>query len=414
MVEEAVKTIGWSDKNNTAKTPVHVWYEEKFGNPDTGKYAWDWCDAWITYIAHKSGNAQVVCFGDRGFAYTVAHANTFKVKSQWHEGAAGIRRGDIAFFNWGQGIEHVGLVLSVDDEAVRTIEGNTLNVVDCRNREPRHIAGYGRPKYVAGGPVTPPTTTPAPYKAPPFPTGLAPNSARPSARGLQKALKDGKYLAASVAYADNYGPATQAAVAAFYRAHPALSEAEYDPEIGPKGWATLHTEVYGKKVTNPGPTQPPVTSHPSAAEPPHDYRRVTYGGRTVNVRTQTMLRRAQVLLSRGTELPLTQGSYNRGVSASAGTHDGGGVVDINVSGLNHNAVVRALREAGFAAWLRTPAEGFSYHIHACAIGDREMAPGARNQVRAYFNGRNGLANNRADSAPASVGRPVPRWADKYR
>jgi hypothetical protein len=252
------------------------------------------------------------------------------------------------------------------------------------------------------------------YTPPPFPTGLRPGSARPSARGLQKALKDGKYMSTSIAYSDNYGPSTEAAVAAFHRAHPALSEASHDPEIGVRGWGVLHREVYSEKRLNPNPPAPPSSS-PSYNEPAHDYRRVTYGGRTVNVRTRTMLERARIELGMGHAIRLTQGSYNRGVSASAGTHDGGGVVDIDSSQFaSTNAALRALRRAGFAAWLRTPSEGFSYHIHACAIGDREMAASARSQVVAYFRGRNGLANNKPDSAPASVGRPSPQWAAKYR
>lgn len=420
IVALAEQTIGWSDENNTVRTPVHLWYNEFFGNPDPGKYAWDWCDGWITYIGFHSGNYEAVTFGT-GFAYTVAHANAFKAKAQWHAGADGIRRGDIVFFDWGDGIEHVGLVVGYAEGATKvdTIEGNTLNVVARRSRSLTDIAGYGRPNYGRGA-TTPPAptpeepTVPGAYTPPPFPTGLRPNSASPSARGLQKALKDGGYMAKSIAYADNYGPSTQAAVALFHKAHPALSEDAYDPEIGPKGWATLHRETYGggEKPTVPAPAPP--ASDSTASEPAHDYRRVTYGGKTVNVRTRTMLQRARVLMGLSGEFRLTQGSYNRGVSASAGTHDGGGVVDINVSGLNYNATLRALRQAGFAAWLRTPDEGFAYHIHACAIGDREMASGARNQVSAYFRGRNGLANNGPDSAPASVGRPYPTWAAKYR
>lgn len=421
MIALAEQTIGWSDENNTKRTPVHLWYNETFGNPDPDKFAWDWCDGWITYLAHHTGNHQAVCLGNIGFAYTVAHANAFKAKAQWHDGADGIRRGDIVFFDWGQGIEHVGLVVGSSGltDKISTIEGNTLNVVARRVRDAADVAGYGRPNYGLG--VTTPAPTPeeppvaTAYKPPAFPKGLRPDSASPSARGLQKALKDGGYMAASIPYADNYGPSTQAAVAQFHKQHPALSEDAYDPEIGPKGWEVLHREAYGgaKAPSKPVPA-PPATTPDRLPEPAHDYRRVTYGGKTVNVRTRTMLQAARGLMGLSGSFALTQGSYNRGVSASAGTHDGGGVVDLNTDGLNVNATLRALRKAGFAAWYRTPNEGFAYHIHACAIGDREMAVGALNQVGAYFRGRNGLANNGPDSAPASVGRPYPAWAERYR
>ena len=61
------------------------------------------------------------------------------------------------------------------------------------------------------------------YTPPPFPTGLRPDSARPSAKGLQAALKAAGYLGKTVAASDNYGPSTQAAVANFHRLHPAIS-----------------------------------------------------------------------------------------------------------------------------------------------------------------------------------------------
>ena len=107
---------------------------------------------------------------------------------------------------------------------------------------------------------------------------------------------------------------------------------------------------------------------------------------------------------------LTQGSYNPGgVGASAGTHDGGGVVDVTVTGLTTTQrwhLVRALRTVGFAAWLRTPAQGFSYHVHAVAIGDpdiwqRDGGHVARDQVCDYYKGLNGLASHAADNTPSA-------------
>jgi|SRR5829696_459292 len=105
----------------------------------------------------------------------------------------------------------------------------------------------------------------------------------------------------------------------------------------------------------------------------------------------------------GLPIRVTQGGYNSGgVAASAGTHDGGGVIDISVSGLSGDQRRRLLvwlRRCGWAAWLRTPAQGFPYHIHAVRIGDRTASWGAKAQVVAYRNGRNGLKSNRADDGP---------------
>jgi hypothetical protein len=140
----------------------------------------------------------------------------------------------------------------------------------------------------------------------------------------------------------------------------------------------------------------------------------SYGGKRVNTRTADMLRAADGMLS--WSLTLTQGSYTPGNPDSAGTHDGGGVVDISVSSLSTTQrwqTVRVLRTVGFAAWLRTPQDGFAYHIHANGISDPDMSRPARNQVHDYYFGRNGLANHAADNTPEQYRVPL-TWWEKYR
>lgn len=92
---------------------------------------------------------------------------------------------------------------------------------------------------------------------------------------------------------------------------------------------------------------------------------------------------------------VTQGEYSNG-ALSAGTHSGGGVVDI-AAGPGDYAKVAALRAAGFAAWLRTPSEGFAYHIHAVLMSAPDLSPEARAQVASFLAGGNGLANGGPDT-----------------
>ncbi|QLQ36651.1 peptidoglycan-binding domain-containing protein [Micromonospora robiginosa] len=128
---------------------------------------------------------------------------------------------------------------------------------------------------------------------------------------------------------------------------------------------------------------------------------VALRGVQVNTRTKAMLLEAERLLGR--QLGITQGSYNSGVDASAGTHDGGGALDLSVSGLSsatRTDVLRRLRTVGFAAWLRTPDQGdWGYHIHAVALADTDQSTGAQNQAGDYYLGRNGLANRGPDDGP---------------
>lgn len=143
--------------------------------------------------------------------------------------------------------------------------------------------------------------------------------------------------------------------------------------------------------------------------------RTTFGGKTVNVRTKAMLTEAQRLAGR--KLTLDQGSYNPGGDpTSAGTHDGGGVVDINVNGMNKatwTRVVKALRRVGFAAWHRTPGQGdWPYHIHAAAISDPDLSPQAQHQTGDYYLGKNGLANRNPDDGPKVS--PIRTWEQYQR
>ncbi|GAA4914565.1 hypothetical protein LX16_5183 [Stackebrandtia albiflava] len=140
----------------------------------------------------------------------------------------------------------------------------------------------------------------------------------------------------------------------------------------------------------------------------------SYGGKRTNTRTVNMLAAADAMLS--WRITLTQGSYTSSNPGSAGTHDGGGVIDISVSGLTSTQrwqMVKALRTVGFAAWLRTPDQGFAYHIHAVGISDPDLSSQAQSQVHDYYYGKNGLANHAADNTPSAYRVPL-TWWEKYK
>ena len=119
----------------------------------------------------------------------------------------------------------------------------------------------------------------------------------------------------------------------------------------------------------------------------------------LNRRSVCMLKQAQQ--DGDFKLGLVQGSFNPCpnpccVEASKNTHDGGGVFDASVKGLTQFQIdhrVHSLRLAGWAAWHRT----FSpQHIHAVAVGDRQLSNAAAGQVTAYKNKKDGLAGNGDD------------------
>lgn len=160
--------------------------------------------------------------------------------------------------------------------------------------------------------------------------------------------------------------------------------------------------------------------------PPDDYTQIEWGSVTFNVRTVTMLQHANrlFLASGGTvriEDKVVQGSYNVGVEASFGTHDGGGAADLSVrSPVDFSIMtdeipllIDALRTAGFAAWLRRTDElypGSPIHIHAIAVGDEEHSEAARGQIDGefgYLRGYNGLPQEEGEPPLADLdGEPV--------
>ena len=114
----------------------------------------------------------------------------------------------------------------------------------------------------------------------------------------------------------------------------------------------------------------------------------------------------------GYPLTVVQGSYNHGgVSASAGTHDGGGVVDLLA--WDWQRKVRVLRKIGFAAWYRPPVSGlWGAHIHAVLIDHGKLVAGRRpRQVIAY---RAGATGSRATWPTRSGGRARSRSSSTRR
>lgn len=135
------------------------------------------------------------------------------------------------------------------------------------------------------------------------------------------------------------------------------------------------------------------------------YDRVRFEGRTFNRRTVEFIKQVRTIyyLIGGTgRVTISQGSYNRGVSESANTHNGGGAIDWDLekeTSKNCALLQRANRICGGASWDRPTLPGkWSRHNHTIVIGDREMDDSARRQVQDYYAGLNGLANHGRDTS----------------
>ena len=172
------------------------------------------------------------------------------------------------------------------------------------------------------------------------------------------------------------------------------------------------------------PSLTPTPEPFGCQKPPEDYTRVEVNGQTINQRTLAMLAQTQELYGGELEITgyaITQGSYTDAVGASFGTHSGGGAVDLSVLRRGTYTVlwddleplIRALRVAGFAAWVRDYGELYAdspIHIHAIAIGDVELSPAAEEQLTGeagYFRGYSGLpVDMYGPPAPDRYGGPI--------
>ncbi|MGW1405015.1 CHAP domain-containing protein [Streptomyces sp. NPDC002403] len=266
VITTARAEIGYRE----GKTNGHWNNKTKYGPAVPGLEWADWqawCATFVSWVAMTAGAASLF----PRTASCATGAQWFKDRKRWSEYPA---IGAQVFYGRGGG-SHTGIVVSYTADTITTVEGNTNTsgsaegdgvYLKTRKRRDTYVYGYGYPDYPEGirsadpawadkapKPTAPSKpskpTAPKPYAPPAFPAGLAPDRKSPSARGLQRALKAAGYMAKAVPEADTYGPATQAAVARFHQANPAYRAAgqHYDPAIGPRGWAALHTIAYGGK-----------------------------------------------------------------------------------------------------------------------------------------------------------------------
>lgn len=180
--------------------------------------------------------------------------------------------------------------------------------------------------------------------------------------------------------------------------------------------ATMTSSPYPTSTLTPTATK--VIEPEGCLRPPDDYTRVQVNGHWLNVRTVFMLENAYQIYGGIIDISgpaITQGHYTDAEPLSFGTHSGGGVVDISVIDRAEwlvlydeiDALIYALRVAGFAAWLREYGElnpGSPIHIHAVAIGDAELSHAAVDQLTGdygYFRGYNGLPKD--DGIPVRDG-----------
>lgn len=152
LVREALK-----HDNTLERAGNHTEFGREFG--------WDgvaWCHIFVSIMAKHSGNAGLI-------PHTAScwfGMDWFDSRGQFfRRGKKTPRKGDVVYYGV-NGSEHVGIVVSVSDGKIHTIEGNTSRADGYnpngggvhRKTWPltySRIFGYGRPKYSEDDEVTP-------------------------------------------------------------------------------------------------------------------------------------------------------------------------------------------------------------------------------------------------------------------
>ena len=122
------------------------------------------------------------------------------------------------------------------------------------------------------------------------------------------------------------------------------------------------------------------------------FTKTTYDGKTVDKKTLHFIKEMEARL--GYNLTITQGSYNTGVGASAGTHSGGGALDLAAYDWKNKVKVAA--DLGAAAWYRPYIPGlWGAHVHLIIRKHGNLPSVAQRQVQDWDARppRNGLASH---------------------
>lgn len=109
-----------------------------------------WCNAYVTYIFHKSGNASLYCNGKK---QTYCPTSIKLCRNSMAEIPLYLAMaGDVIYFDWDRnGVpNHIGLVRAHNTtDSIYTIEGNTSNKVMLKTRPKKYVCGVFRPHFKA-------------------------------------------------------------------------------------------------------------------------------------------------------------------------------------------------------------------------------------------------------------------------
>lgn len=149
----AAKEIGTKESPaNSNKVKYNTWY---YGRAVSGS-SYPWCAVWVQWIFAQCGCSSLLNNGSRTASCSTL-ATYAKKHSLWITG--NYQPGDLVFMNFSgtKATQHIGIVESVKDGVLYTIEGNTSSddngsqsnggMVTRKKRALKYIVGGYRPQY---------------------------------------------------------------------------------------------------------------------------------------------------------------------------------------------------------------------------------------------------------------------------
>lgn len=246
------KLIAWANAQIGTMEGPNNWNKYADSADLTKLYGWNvqnqpWCDVFVDagFIAcfgYDIGSAMTYQYAGCSGAACAQSANYYKSRGAWYQTP---ELGDQVFFLVGGGINHTGIVTSVGNGSIVTVEGNSSDMVARRSYAigSQQIAGFGRPNWsLAANANT--ITIEQPQKAEEKPE---PETCSVTLPYLEQGAKGDAVVAAQLLLAGrgyrcgvwgadgDFGSATKDAVIRFQKSR----KLEADGVIGPETWGVL-------------------------------------------------------------------------------------------------------------------------------------------------------------------------------
>ena len=261
VVSIALGEVGYKEKASnasldlaTANAGTKNWtkyardlWQAGYYNGNKNGYAW--CDVFVDWCFYKAfgkteGEMTECQTGPLGAACPYS-AGYYKAQGRYDKTP---KVGDQVFFQQGGSLVHTGIVVEVTASQIKTVEGNSSNMVAKRtySRTDSYIGGYGHPKY----------TEAAAQPAPAYTYGaeqsvkvhlLKSGSYGPEVKTVQRILyARGVYDdAGKVIKVDgSFGASTRQAVIKLQKQLFPAKSAEWDGEVGARTWAAMLTQLW--------------------------------------------------------------------------------------------------------------------------------------------------------------------------